>query len=986
MPTIPIRWSDNTKELAANLKQGLNQIEATKASAEKMARALGGDNLIRAAHSYVAAVQQVGGANRLTAAEQERVNALLQKALDKYAALGKTAPQAMKDLSAELAKLRKEAEGNTTIFGKAQSALGAVGISAGALGVGSVAAALTAGAKAAMAYADSLTKLSDRTGIGVVELQRLGAVAAASGNDIDQIAGAVNTFQKRLVEDSDATTAALSRIGLTVDELRALSPDEQFFAIARGVAAIKDPAEQTRTAMDLFGKSGAEILPTLKADVDSLKDSTFQMSEASVKALDDFGDKLDAFGTSAVNVLGEVAGAAIIAATKIVELAGALPANAGPAPGTPLPASGLIQIDAAKEKVKEFTGEVTFMGKVVRASSVGVVQGFTHGADAVDAIHAAFREYAETVQTRVNAALKASAQRWKELEDASHPYTQTLAEINVGTRDIILNLAAMGGDVRKLGAEYGLTAAQADALAQEIRMESLIAAAAASVHAKLATEVYNVDRAFEKLQGRPLTKIPALESGPNAQLEALNKVDDFGRKIDGAAQAFAILAQVSGDTFGGMSQQIGQIVSQMNALQQSAQAFGVNLTNVNAGIITLGLNVIGYLAQAQAAEDAMDDAVASVHFNALLQYAEEASRLLGTDVANAYLDAIGHAKDLAEAQRRVNELVAAMAAQQSLINDATAAVGPSQTQLDEAATRAREVLDYVMTAGQRMKDGTFIPDYTPEQQAKAYYDWQKAMAAAGNQAAKAWVEAHDAAENGGKAASKAIDELKAKRDGLAQSIANEAPEEVMGVIEAQIRGQIAALDAQMEAQQTSVDANTDQATEAAATIEDEFKNCWVKVGDDAEAAADLVRGAFSDLDVVVKVRYDVPEFNGGSTQPQPVARGGRVGSTGVQYFSVGRLPSLPLFRPIGTDTVPAMLTPGEMVLTESQQRAVSALMAKGGASSGGDGGVTIGTLSVRMSVTDNVDQRRLAADFKEALRTDATLYEAVAVVARRAVV
>ncbi len=985
MPTIPIRWSDNTKELAANLKQGLNQIEATKASAEKMARALGGDNLIRAAHSYVAAVQQVGGANRLTAAEQERVNALLQKALDKYAALGKTAPQAMKDLSAELAKLRKEAEGNTTIFSKAQSALGAVGISAGALGVGSVAAALTAGAKAAMAYADSLTKLSDRTGIGVVELQRLGAVAAASGNDIDQIAGAVNTFQKRLVEDSDATTAALSRIGLTVDELRALSPDEQFFAIARGVAAIKDPAEQTRTAMDLFGKSGAEILPTLKADVDALKDSTFQMSEASVKALDDFGDKLDAFGTSAVNVLGEVAGAAIIAATKIVELAGALPANAGPAPGTPLPASGLIQIDAAKEKVKEFTGEVTFMGKVVRASSVGVVQGFTQGADAVDAIHAAFREYAETVQTRVNAALKASAQRWKELEDASHPYTQTLAEINVGTRDIILNLAAMGGDVRKLGAEYGLTAAQADALAQEIRMESLIAAAAASVHAKLATEVYNVDRAFEKLQGRPLTKIPALESGPNAQLEALNKVDDFGRKIEGAAQAFAILAQVSGDTFGGMSQQIGQIVSQMNALQQSAQAFGVNLTNVNAGIITLGLNVIGYLAQAQAAEDAMDDAVASVHFNALLQYAEEASRLLGTDVANAYLDAIGHAKDLAEAQRRVNELVAAMAAQQSLINDATAAVGPSQTQLDEAATRAREVLDYVMTAGQRMKDGTFIPDYTPEQQAKAYYDWQKAMAAAGNQAAKAWVEAHDAAENGGKAASKAIDELKAKRDGLAQSIANEAPEEVMGVIEAQIRGQIAALDAQMEAQQTSVEANTDQATEAAATIEDEFKNCWVKVGDDAEAAADLVRGAFSDLDVVVKVRYDVPEFNGGSTQPQPVARGGRVGSTGVQYFSVGRLPSLPLFRPIGTDTVPAMLTPGEMVLTESQQRAVGALMAKGGASSGGDGGVTIGTLSVRMSVTDNVDQRRLAAEFKEALRTDATLYEAIAVVSRRAV-
>src|SRR5678816_432295 len=175
MPNINIRWSDNTKELTSNLKQGLNQIEATRASAEKMARSLGGENLIRAAHNYVAAVQQVGGANKLTAAEQERVNTVLQKAIDKYTALGKTAPASMKALSDELKRLsvnadllKKSAEATTSggLFGnlsKLSGALSSVGLSVGTLGVGTVVASLGAGAKAALSYADSLTKMADKT-------------------------------------------------------------------------------------------------------------------------------------------------------------------------------------------------------------------------------------------------------------------------------------------------------------------------------------------------------------------------------------------------------------------------------------------------------------------------------------------------------------------------------------------------------------------------------------------------------------------------------------------------------------------------------------------------------------------------------------------------------------------------------------------------------------------------------------------------------
>src|SRR5436190_19964844 len=94
--TINVRWADDTKQLAANLREGTDAITATKASVDKLVQSLGGDKLITAAHRMVAAIGEIGGAEKLTNAERERTNALLDKAIQKDAALGKDAPSAMK--------------------------------------------------------------------------------------------------------------------------------------------------------------------------------------------------------------------------------------------------------------------------------------------------------------------------------------------------------------------------------------------------------------------------------------------------------------------------------------------------------------------------------------------------------------------------------------------------------------------------------------------------------------------------------------------------------------------------------------------------------------------------------------------------------------------------------------------------------------------------------------------------------------------------
>ena len=138
--------------------------------------------------------------------------------------------------------------------------------------------------------ADALMRMSDQTGVGVEALQRLRAIADDSGNSIDQLTAAISMMQNRVSGGDRNTVSALEGMGIALQDFVGLKPEEQFMAIAREVAKIPDPMERTRVAMVLFGRSGAQILPSLRADVDRLSDSTRVMSERSIANWDLLGD------------------------------------------------------------------------------------------------------------------------------------------------------------------------------------------------------------------------------------------------------------------------------------------------------------------------------------------------------------------------------------------------------------------------------------------------------------------------------------------------------------------------------------------------------------------------------------------------------------------------------------------------------------------------------------------------------------------------
>ena len=288
-PAMVIRISADLAELRRNMKEGKDQIETTTAAMTKLATSFSGDRLIQQAHNVTAAVHSIGGAAKLTAAEQERVNSVVTRAIEKYQALGREAPAAMVRLAAETEKSTSVGDRFNSWIGKANTLLGVFGAT---LSIG----ALVSFGKQLLDMGDQIVKVADRTGLTTIEVQKLQYIAGQSGNSLDQMTGAINKLQVNLVRGNDGAVGAVKALGINLAELKAANPYEQMEQIATAIAKVPNPATQSALAVQLFGRAGAELLPTLIANFKGLGDAAPVMQDKTVRALEAAGDRLNTFG------------------------------------------------------------------------------------------------------------------------------------------------------------------------------------------------------------------------------------------------------------------------------------------------------------------------------------------------------------------------------------------------------------------------------------------------------------------------------------------------------------------------------------------------------------------------------------------------------------------------------------------------------------------------------------------------------------------
>ena len=235
-------------------------------------------------------------------------------------------PGPIGNVAGRLSGMASAGEGLARIFG------GGAGLSGGLSAIGASVASLinpfTAGVAAVAAFgagatavARGLTELEDRVenlgniadklGVSFEFIQVLEESAQRSGTSIDAVSVAFGRLQKSVLgvdEESKAAQKALAEIGVTSEQLAALSPEEQYRLIGDSLIAIEDPAKRTATSIALFGRAGADLLPFFKnlpgaaSDIQRLGGS---LSKIDRKRIDDFGAGLDALSVASSR-LGEL--------------------------------------------------------------------------------------------------------------------------------------------------------------------------------------------------------------------------------------------------------------------------------------------------------------------------------------------------------------------------------------------------------------------------------------------------------------------------------------------------------------------------------------------------------------------------------------------------------------------------------------------------------------------------------------------------------
>ena len=134
-------------------------------------------------------------------------------------------------------------------------------------------------------------------------LSELGFAAEQSGADIETLEGGLRKMQKQVVEaasGSESAREALGKLGLTVDDLAKLSPDQQFKLIGDRLSYIQNPTLKAALAMEVFGKSGTKLLPLFANGARGIeelqqqaRDLGLTMSTDDAQAAEAFGDTLD---------------------------------------------------------------------------------------------------------------------------------------------------------------------------------------------------------------------------------------------------------------------------------------------------------------------------------------------------------------------------------------------------------------------------------------------------------------------------------------------------------------------------------------------------------------------------------------------------------------------------------------------------------------------------------------------------------------------
>lgn len=155
-------------------------------------------------------------------------------------------------------------------FGGQLSTMGSGMIAAGA----SIAAPLIGAVKHFVSVGDALDKMSARTGASVGTLAELGFAAEQSGASLENVEAVMLKMNRRLGRATaigGPAADAIEKLGLNLDEIRAMNPEQRFLALGEAVKNYGDDAAAAGLAQKALGTGVDKLLPLFKAGKEGIE-------------------------------------------------------------------------------------------------------------------------------------------------------------------------------------------------------------------------------------------------------------------------------------------------------------------------------------------------------------------------------------------------------------------------------------------------------------------------------------------------------------------------------------------------------------------------------------------------------------------------------------------------------------------------------------------------------------------------------------------
>ncbi len=119
--------------------------------------------------------------------------------------------------------------------------------------------------------ADKIQKLGQKVGASTENLSALHLIVRTSASSLGEMGAALakqNKYIGEAAEGNPKAVATLRDLNLTLNDFKGKDSVQIFELLSQRITALPSPLQKTKTAMDIFGRAGANLLPTMNALAD----------------------------------------------------------------------------------------------------------------------------------------------------------------------------------------------------------------------------------------------------------------------------------------------------------------------------------------------------------------------------------------------------------------------------------------------------------------------------------------------------------------------------------------------------------------------------------------------------------------------------------------------------------------------------------------------------------------------------------------------